>query len=74
MVSLLERERDAANVSATFFEFGNFWSNSLEATSFESALKFGGMSRHNDGFASTDEIAGKTFSRFLVIYQDFVEW
>lgn len=70
---LAEPEADAADVSPALFEFFDFWSKAFEAACFESGLELWGASGHDDGFASADEIAGKTIGAFLLVDENFIE-
>lgn len=71
--SLAEPEADAADVTAAFEKFSDFRGDTDEAASFECALKFWGVGRHDDMLAGTDEVAGKAFGAFVVVDDDFVE-
>ncbi len=70
---LRKPEADAADVAAAFFELGNIWSETNEATFFELGLKFWSMIGHDDMFAGADEVVGEAFSAFVVVDDDFID-
>lgn len=71
--SLAEPEADAADITAAFEKFSDFRGDTNEAASFENALEFWSVGRHDDMLAGTDEVAGKAFGAFVVVDDDFVE-
>ena len=73
MSRLTEPEADAADITAAFFELSDIWSEANEAAFFELGLEFWRFVGHNDMFAGTNEIIGKTFSAFIEVDFDFVE-